>query len=488
MVLNLKRIKTLCGAVFFGGMMALSAPVAANEAMLDLLKIMRDNGQITAEQYELLVNAARADAEKVEGAKQEAAKIAKEEVEKEAKKLPKVTTDGKFKVESQDGDWSFQPIGRIFWDTVWVDEDDGALADGGLEESGTELRRARLGFEAKFMHVFKSKLELDFAESGEPEWKDVWISYNNENQLGDWWLKLGQQHVSQGHATISSSKYMPLMRRPLFADGPQLARKVGIAFRQESAEKNRWFFHTGFYLQGLDPESDEVNTDTGGEESNFFSVRLGGTPFYRDDKHMLHLGGSYLYTDPNGDTFNNIDNALVTHLGDGDAIEADFGENTEDANTFGGEVIGIWGPFHGVFEYIHWDVSDPDGDADMDAWALDAGWFITGESMKYKYGEFSGIKPNNAFGKGGWGAWQIAARIENMDLNDGLDIDGGEATVFTVGLNWYPVSNVRFMANYGTVLDFDCQDTTTIDFDGCNNTLGDDIEPSAFSMRAQVYW
>jgi len=481
-VTKLKHFKALCGAVLIGCTAALGSPAyAANEAMMDLLKILKDKGSLTQEEYELLANASRADAEKVEGIKQE--------VKDATKDIPKVKieTDGKFKVSSADGDWSFQPIGRIFWDTMWVDDDGADLADGGIEESGTELRRARIGFQAKFMKVFTSKLELDFAESGDATWKDVWIAYNNKNLLGKYNLKLGQQHVPFGHATISSSKYMPLMRRPLFGDGPQRARNVGVAFRQDSKEENRWFFHTGFFLETLEPASDEVNTDTGGEEATFFAARLGGTPLYNDKKHLIHVAGSYQYTQPNGDTFNNIDNALLTHIGDGDTLEADFGSNTNDVNQYGAELISVWGPFHAVFEYVHWDVDDPDADADLDAWALDAGWFLTGESMKYKKGVFSGISPKKAFGKGGFGAWQIAARIENMDLNDGMNIDGGEADVFTAGLNWYPVKNVRFMANYGTVLDLECKDTTTVSFDGCN-LAGDGKEPHAFSMRAQVYW
>jgi phosphate-selective porin OprO/OprP len=462
-------------------MTALTTPVmAANDAMLDLLKIMLENKQISQEQYELLVSAAKADGEAVEDVKVQ--------LDAKTKNMPNITTDGKLLIESADGDWAFQPIGRIFWDTVWVDDDGVSIADGGIEESGTELRRARIGFEAKFAKYFKGKLELDFAESESPAWKDAWISYNNKNQWGKYWIKIGQHHVPFGHATVSSSKYMPLMRRPLFADGPQLSRNVGVAFRQESATENRWFFHTGFFLEPLPGDDDEVNTDSAGLEAIFVAARLGGTPVYQDKTHLLHIGGSFQWEQPNGDTFNRIDNALLTHLGDGDSIEADFGTDTNEVLAFDAELIGIWGPFHAVGEFVYWDVDDPDGDADLYAWAVDAGWFFTGESMVYKYGEFSGLSPKKPLGKGGWGAWQAAVRFENMDLDDGDDIDGGNAYVFTAGLNWYPVKNVRFMTNFGYLLDYNCEDTTTITFDGCNGVAANDTEPFAFSVRAQVYW
>ena len=487
-MLSKTRFKHLCGAILIGCSVALATPaLAASEAMLDLLKILRDKGSITDDEYSLLVNAAKADGEKVESVAAEA-KQASKEIDEKVKDLPKITTEGKLKIESPDGDWSFQPIGRIFWDTVWVDNDGVPIDDGGIEESGTELRRARMGFEATFLDVFEAKLELDFAKSVEPEWKDVWIAYVNKNSLGKWWLKFGQHHVPFGHATISSSKYQPFLRRPLFADGPQLARNVGVAFRQESAAKNRWFLHTGFFLAGLPGTDDEVNTDTEDLESVLWAIRVGGTPVYQDDKHLFHVGGSFQWEQFNGQTFNRIDNALLTHLGDGDSIEADFGTNADDMRAFDAEAIAVWGPFHAVGEFVYWDVDDPDGNADLYGWAVDAGFFLTGESMKYKYGVFDGVSPHKPVGKGGFGGWQIAARIEEMDLNDGLNIDGGDATVFTAGLNWYPVKNVRVLADWGYVVDYTCKDTTTVTFDGCNGTAADDTNPSAFSVRGQVKW
>ena len=451
--------------------------------MLDLLKILVQKGSITQEEYELLVNAAKADKEKAEGMAAKAKEEAKKASEEAIKDMPKVTTDGKLVIESRDGDWSFQPIGRIFWDQVWTD-DDGSPS----EDSGSELRRARMGFEATFMHDFESKLELDFAESGVAEWKDVWISYNHKSSLGKWSIKLGQHHVPFGHATISSSKYMPLMRRPLFADGPQQARRVGVAFRLDSKEENRWFVHAGVFRPGIGDDTDEIGTDDETEEISA-AVRVAGTPLYQDKKHLIHIGGSYQWRNMNGDGISSLDNALVSHIGSSGTMEANFGSNVDEINAFDGEAIVVWGPFHAVGEYVHWRVDDPDGDADLDAWAFDAGWFFTGESMKYKKGAFSGISPHKPFGKGGMGAWQIAARIENMDFNDG-SVVGGDADVFTAGLNWYPVKNVRFMANWATVLDFECNpvDAAASSLSDTCETGADGKEPNAFSLRGQVYW
>lgn len=469
-IINLKKHLIISIALFLS---FIHLPVyASNEAMLDLLKILVKKGSITAEEYELLETAAKADGEKVEGNINEM----KAEVTKKTKNLPKITTKGKIKIESADGNWSFQPIGRIMWDTVLADRD----GSSGLEATNSELRRARLGFQGSIKPI-KYKLECDFA-NGSCSWKDVWLSYNGKNNYGKWFAKVGQHHVPFGHATINSSKYMPLMRRPLFADGPQHSRKVGVALRQDN---KRWFVHAGAFLPGLAIGSDETGEST--TDRNTYAFRIGGTPFFKDKKHLVHAGFSYQYESINGDSFNNIDNTLVSHVGNGDALEFDLSEiglETDDVNAFDFELIGVWGQLHSVFEYVKWDADTlTAGSFDAQGWAIDAGWFLTGESMKYKAGSFSGIKPNKSVRDGGWGAWQVAVRFENMDLNDGTYF-GGDADVFTAGLNWHPTSNTRLMANYAATLDYECPTTGT----GCRAAGSTGVEPAAFQMRAQVYW
>ncbi len=465
--------KCLLGSVLIGAISAISTPaMATSEAMLDLLKILRDKGSISADEYDVLQNTAKADGEKVEGSINEM----KADVVKKTKGLPKITTKGKIKIESADGDWAFQPIGRIMWDTIYSDRDNGTTA-----ATNSELRRARLGFQGHIKPI-KYKLELDFANSGSAAWKDVWLSYNGKNDYGKWFVKAGQHHVPFGHATISSSKYMPLMRRPLFADGPQHARRVGVALRQDN---KRWFVHAGAFLPGLASTSDETGETTTDRET--YAFRIGGTPFFKDKKHLLHAGFSYQLEQINGDAFKNIDNSLVSHVGNSDSLNFDLskiGLEVDEVDAFDFELLGVWGQFHSVFEYVAWDADTLTGGSfDANAYSIDVGWFLTGESMKYKAGAFSGIKPRKAVNKGGWGAWQVVARFENMDLNDRTYF-GGEADLLTVGLNWHLTSNTRLMANYATTLDYECPTTGL----GCNATGTTGIEPSAFQLRAQVYW
>ncbi len=442
--------------------LVLSTPAfATSEVMMELLKVLHDKGSLTKDEYSLLVNAAHLDSGRVED------KVSKLEakVDEKIARLPKITTKGKLKIESEDKKFAFQPIGRVFWDSVWVDDDGNSD-----EKSGSELRRSRLGFQTTFFKHWKAKLEYDFAGS-DAELKDGWLSYNNKMNGNAYNVKVGQQHVPFGFTTISSSKYMSFLRRPLFADGPlSPARNYGASLRVDG---KRWLLHAGGFLES--PGDGEVNVDDDGEDETTFAVRVAGTPFMQDKKHLLHVGASYMYKKPHGDRIR-VRQRIISHLSDR-ALVADFGNDVDSINAFDLEAAAVWGPFHALGEFVHWSVDDNvTGNADLNAWSMEAGWFLTGESMKYKKGQFSGVSPRKPLLDGGLGAWQLALRIENMDLNDG-GIIGGDGDVLTAGINWYPIKNMRFMANYAT----------TLDFSRPGDAL-DNVEPSAFSLRSQVYW
>jgi phosphate-selective porin OprO/OprP len=84
------------------------------------------------------------------------------------------------------------------------------------------------------------------------------------------------------------------------------------------------------------------------------------------------------------------------------------------------------------------------------------GYVLTGESRKYNpaTASYGGVVPAHPFSltEGGWGAWELGARFSTLDLNDQLatanGVAGGRQNVYTVGLNWYINSNIRFMFDY----------------------------------------
>jgi phosphate-selective porin OprO and OprP len=115
-------------------------------------------------------------------------------------------------------------------------------------------------------------------------------------------------------------------------------------------------------------------------------------------------------------------------------------------------------------EYFHYVLDRRGlGQANFDGGYGEASWMITGESRKYipETGAYSAIVPDHPFSltDGGWGAWELAGRVSYVDLNDNFTVGlplagqpsavaGGSQTAYTLGLNWYVNSNIRFMLNY----------------------------------------
>ena len=52
-----------------------------------------------------------------------------------------------------------------------------------------------------------------------------------------------------------------------------------------------------------------------------------------------------------------------------------------------------------------------------------------------------------AFGADGWGAWEAALRLSQVDLNDGA-LSGGRQTDLTAALNWYINDDMQLRINY----------------------------------------
>ena len=443
--MKLKTSSLLIAGALFGA--AVLPAQANNEAMMDLLKVLRDQGTITEANYDLLTNAAKADKESTEATK---AKVAK--VEKDANKV-KITTKGKLKFEGED--WSFQPIGRVMWDAIDTDED----SSGADDFQGTELRRARLGFQGK-IYDWGYKFEGDFAK-GDSSIKDANVSYDTKLKGMKAGFKLGQSHIGYGLNTKISSKYMTFMDRPLFADSNlSPARESGVV--ASLAEKGyKWALVTSLTNGTLDGGSTEDNGST-------FAARGSFLPYKKDKTHLVQIGAGFLTKGANNDKFS-YRQRLVSHKDHKKWLDTNVAEH-DGSNAYTLDALGIYGPFHAMAEYNDYTIEAKNAkDVDTTGYAVELGYFITGESIKWKKGYLSGITPKSPSG-----AWEVAARFESMELDEHLAKD--EVDKFTIGLNYYPTQNTRLMVNYDHVTD--------LKVNGDNV----DFEPSSLKFRAQAYW
>jgi phosphate-selective porin OprO/OprP len=90
---------------------------------------------------------------------------------------------------------------------------------------------------------------------------------------------------------------------------------------------------------------------------------------------------------------------------------------------------------------------------------FELGYYLTGESRGYKGGKWDRTKVRKPFDQGGWGAIQLNARIDYLDLTDRVDdsavvtaptyVNGGTQLGYQLSLIWNPIDYLRFMAQYG---------------------------------------
>jgi phosphate-selective porin OprO/OprP len=170
--------------------------------------------------------------------------------------------------------------------------------------------------------------------------------------------------------------------------------------------------------------------------------------------------------------------------------------NAEDVWEWGMESAAQWRNLYGQAGYFRYgmDKRGAPGAYGFNGWYGQATWVLTGESRAYNSatGSFTNPKPRIPFSLngGGWGAWELAGRYSDLDLNDDPGVAGsalpsgglrgGDQRVWTVGLNWYPVSALKFELQYQNI------DINRIGTNGSHNNvqLGQRLDTLAF--RSQI--
>jgi len=113
------------------------------------------------------------------------------------------------------------------------------------------------------------------------------------------------------------------------------------------------------------------------------------------------------------------------------------------------------------------------------AWQVTGSWVLTGEDASYR----GVVKPSSPFATNGegWGAFELVGRYGVLDIDDdafplfaNLSTAASQATSWTVGLNWYLNSNLKFAFNY-----------TDTKFDG-GAVGGDREDEKTFFSRIQL--
>jgi phosphate-selective porin OprO/OprP len=132
----------------------------------------------------------------------------------------------------------------------------------------------------------------------------------------------------------------------------------------------------------------------------------------------------------------------------------DTGEiSARGALTLGAEAAWVNGPFSVQGEYLHSIVQKSEDEyLNFDGFYGSVSWFLTGETRRYDRtdGDFVRVIPRHNFdwGRGGWGAVEVAGRYSFVNLNSG-DVSGGRLGIMMAGVNWYLHPHIRWKLDYG---------------------------------------
>ena len=362
---------------------------------------------------------------------------------------------------------------------------------------GTNFRRARFGIDGKLYKDFDYALIYEFGGSGGEDAghiQEAWVQYT---YFKPWRIKVGAFEPNIGLAAAVSTGQMPLLERPAPAE---VARNVaagdsrsaiqvtgnGLWGEGDSGIAARWFATAAFTgnTVGTINSSNTVNTAAGNtvvvgtlqpsDEQTAIVGRFAIAPFSSTD-WQAHFGVNAQYVMMPNNTVLNGASTYGVQLRDRPELRID-GTRLVDTGAIDSRHATVLGAEAGVSlqnfllesEYFSYSLDRRNtgtaqpSNPDFTGFYVQGVWVLSGESRAYNPGEgrFDAPKPNYNFNPaaGTWGAFEVAARYSDLDLNyrdPGLGkaslvdtVRGGEQKVTTVGLNWYLNPDIRFMLDY----------------------------------------
>lgn len=238
--MKLKTSTLLVAGALLGA--AVMPAQANNEAMMDLLKVLRDKGTISSEDYSLLANAAKADKEAIEADKAEV-KTKVDEAVKAADAFPVTVGHGKkgFTMATKDGNWKTNLQWRAqLRATTPTTGDPRQLSDFSPESNKTtfEARRLRMkigghGFQPWLGYYFEVDLQPtrdsdDGSSNASARVIDWRITLDKYKEAG---LRVGQWKIDYNRERVDSSGRQQFVERSIANRVFTIDRQVGVQAR-----------------------------------------------------------------------------------------------------------------------------------------------------------------------------------------------------------------------------------------------------------------
>ena len=358
--------------------------------------------------------------------------------------------------EDKDEGWSFKPRGRIQYDAGYVSNPHDNIITRNLGFN-TRARRIRLGAEGTIPGGFGYKFEMDYANSS-VGFGDVIITYAPKGRPWSW--AIGNHETFNGLEQITSSRFTSFIERAAFDDAFINTRRIGISGGLVNKAGTLRFNAGLFAAHSIDDKLD--NDGWIAAMRGTYSQLMGST--------QLHFGANYQHRDfsrnngataagssgqPSSNQLARYRARPFSQLTDIRFVDTgSFAAKSDD--IFGLEFGAIHKSLHLAAEgqYLHTNAygpgdrfsgSDPldffptasvlvpSGNPHFWGGYLEAGYFFTGETRGYKNGTWDRTKVLKPFSKGGWGALQLNARVDYLNLNS-RKVQHGFSNNFVTGV------------------------------------------------------
>lgn len=368
-------------------------------------------------------------------------------------------------------DWSIKGRARIQIDYGSVDAPLLALpANQAQTGPDVRIRRAYVGVDGTIPGGLGYRFEADFA-TDPVSLTDAYLYYKATPRLT---ITAGQHKGFWGLEEMTSDLFTSFQERAAFTSAFGFERRIGIsaAYARGPVLVQAGVFTDDAVALGF-PASSLGNRDFG----DYYS--LDGRVVYMPKlgKGQLHIGGSIHYRD-----FRNIESVRYRarpFLRTTDLRFEDTGgiAGADGELGLGLEAAYVQGRFHATAESYWQKVRRPGlASPTFNGGYAEVGFLLTNDTTSYRGGVYDRIKPKRPVGKGGFGAVQLNARYDWLNLED-AGIRGGQEQTAALSLVWVPTAHTRFIADYGHIW---LHDSPVAAADGRR-----DYGADTFGMRAQ---
>lgn len=367
----------------------------------------------------------------------------------------------------------------------------------GVTSTGWLIRKARPWIEGSLFGWIDYKLTPEFATTttnvattpsgtgatavgsttlGTPEVIDAYADFKFQP-----WLKVraGKFKPFVGLARLQSDTVGKFLEQSFVTSNLLPQRDVGIALFGDVLD-GKLSYAAGFSNGVIDGGDQSVALDNNNDKE--FTARVFAEPFKGEESILAGLGFGIAGTQINQRGSNGTtgassqlpsyrsfsQNNFFSYITGSTVTNAQNAYANGDRTRWSPQMYYYYGPFGVMAEYAQESQDVTRGlttrSLDHDAWEVTASYILTGE--KASYGD---VKPNQPFkpGNDGWGAWEIVARYNEMNLDDNTFVGATAATSNTtntaladitksaksakgagIGLNWYLNNYTRFSLDY----------------------------------------